>query len=284
LNIDALIKNALKEDIGAGDITTRLLVPADRRVEAQIIVREPAVICGLDLVRRTFLAADRELRVDVLVDDSARVKAGQAVVCLRGRARGILTAERLALNWLGRLSGVSTLTRLFVDAVRGTRAVILDTRKTTPGFRSLERYAVCMGGAQNHRFDLGSMVLVKDNHRALSAGHCSLADMVKKLRGQTRRLIEVEVDTLAELDDVLREPPDMVLLDNMTPAELRKAVKRAALLPKARRPLLEASGGITLGNVAAAARAGVDRVSVGALTHSARCIDVSMEIQRVING
>lgn len=279
--IDKIVRLALKEDLGTGDITTSSLVPAGLRVEASILMRETSVVCGLDFVKRTFLALDRQADIVLLVPEGKKVKPGQVVARLKGKARAILSGERVALNFLGRLSGVATLTRTFVDAVRGTKAVILDTRKTTAGMRGLERYAVRLGGGANHRFDLGEMVLVKDNHRMLCGRFGSLAGMVRELRVKTDKPIEVEVDTLDELADVLREPPEMVLLDNMTPVNLRKAVMMVASLPKKQRPLLEASGGINVNNIAAIARTGVDRISIGALTHSARSVDVSLDMHEL---
>ena len=249
------------------------------------MARQRAVVCGLEIVQRIFCLLDKSVRVSCVVGDGVRVKPGQVLLRISGRARGILTGERVALNFLGRLSGIATVTRSFTDAVRGTKAVILDTRKTTPGLRHLERYAVRVGGGQNHRFDLGEMVLVKDNHRALSASaDGGLAGMVRGLHHKTKKPVEVEVDTLKELEDVLRDPPGFVLLDNMSAVDLRKAVKMTALLPRARRPLLEASGGINLENVRAVAQTGVDRISIGALTHSAPCVDVSLELRTVLNA
>lgn len=276
--IAKFVRLALKEDLGAGDITTTALVPAGLVVEASIVMREPAIVCGLDFIKATFRQLDRKAVVSFTHADGARVKAGDEVARVRGKARAILSGERVALNFLGRLSGISTLTRLFADEVRGTKAVILDTRKTTAGMRGLDRYAVRMGGGINHRFDLGEMVLVKDNHRLLCGGCGELAGMVRDLREKTTRPIEVEVDTLMELEDVLREPPEMVLLDNMTVEQLRKAIKLVAAVPLRARPLLEASGGVNIRNVRSVALTGVDRISIGALTHSARCMDVSLEL------
>ncbi|MBF0594706.1 MAG: carboxylating nicotinate-nucleotide diphosphorylase [Candidatus Omnitrophica bacterium] len=281
--IHRIVRLALKEDTGSGDITTNNLVPADLRVEAVIVAREPLVICGLDLAEKALLSLDKDMCIVRALQEGAVVKAGAEIVVIRGKARAVLTAERIVLNLLGRLSGIATFTRAFTDAVRGTKAVILDTRKTTPGLRTLERYAVRTGCGKNHRFDLSEMVLVKDNHRVLSGMHGSLADMVGHLRRRTKKPIEVEVDTLEELADVLDNPPEMILLDNMSISQLRSAVKRVASMPAGRRPLLEASGGINLKNVCAVAKTGVDRISIGALTHSARCMDVSMEVRKIID-
>ncbi len=282
--IDKIVRLALKEDCGAGDITTSLLVPAGLEVEASILVREPSVVCGLEFLKRTFLILDRTAEVSFLVAEGAKVKPGKVIAHIRGKARAILSGERVALNFLGRLSGIATLTRSFVDAVRGTKAVVLDTRKTTAGLRELDRYAVRVGGGVNHRFDLGEMVLVKDNHRILCGAYGSLAAMMMKLRTKTFKPIEVEVDTIDELEDVLHEPPEMVLLDNMPAEKLRKAVRLVACLSRGRRPLLEASGGINIHNVRAVAKTGVDRISIGALTHSARCVDVSLDLHALKKG
>jgi nicotinate-nucleotide pyrophosphorylase (carboxylating) len=280
---DVIVRRALKEDKGSGDITTRILVPSSVKVEAVIVAREPAIISGLAIVSKTFILQDRRIQVSFCVTEGSCVKPGQVLLRLNGRAQGILTAERVALNFLGRMSGVATLTRAYVDAVRGTGVVILDTRKTTPGLRYLDRCAVRAGGGKNHRFDLGAMVLIKDNHRMLSGHYGSLAGMIRKARAETRKPLEVEVDTLAELADVLNERPDMILLDNMPPVLLRKAVEMVSSHSWSRRPVLEASGGISLKNVRKIALSGVDRISIGALTHSARCTDVSLEIQKVLD-
>ncbi len=279
--VQRVVQQALKEDQGAGDITTRLLVPEALQVKAVIVARESMVVCGLECVRQALVSLDRNMHLHFAVDEGAVVKAGTVLIQMKGNARAILTAERVALNFLGKLSGVASVTRSFVEAVRGTKAVILDTRKTTPGMRVLERHAVRTGGGANHRFDLSQMVLVKDNHRFLSAGQGSLAGIVSRLRRKTKKTIEVEVDTLAELAEVLIDPPEMILLDNMPAEILRKAVKMAGRLSQDQRPLLEASGGISIKNVRAVAMTGVDRISIGALTHSARCRDVSLEIRKV---
>ncbi len=277
--INKIVRLALKEDLGAGDVTTLALVPAGLAVEAVIVFREPAVVCGLEFVKRTFLSLDRSAVISFSVGDGKRVEAGSEVARIRGKARAVLSGERVALNFLGRLSGIATQTRFFVDAVHGTKALILDTRKTTAGLRRLDRYAVRLGGGANHRFDLGEMVLVKDNHRMLYGGCGTLASMVRELRAKTDKPIEVEVDTLEELADILREPPEMILLDNMSVKDLRRAVGMVLLLRGKKRPLLEASGGINTGNVRSVALTGIDRISIGALTHSTRSVDVSLEMK-----
>jgi nicotinate-nucleotide pyrophosphorylase (carboxylating) len=275
--INALVRTALSEDVGSGDITSRLVIPSGVSVEATIVSRSSAVVCGLEVAREVFRQVDPSIRVQLRVKEGDKVKAGAVLMALDGPARSVLTAERTALNFLSYLSAVASRTRQFCDAVRGYKAVILDTRKTTPGLRLLERYAVRCGGGQNHRDGLYDMVLIKDNHRFLSRKDETLDQTVLRVRARTKKKIEIEVDGLVELREVLPGRPDIVLLDNMSPRDMRTAVALVARLPAGRRPLLEASGGITLGNVRAAAATGVDRISTGALTHSREAIDMSME-------
>ena len=261
---------ALAEDVGKGDVTTEATVDAVATGSADVVVKEPGVVCGLEIAEAVFLAVDPELRFERLVDDGAVVAAGAPVARVAGPERAILTGERTALNFLARLSGIATLTRRYVDAVEGTGAAILDTRKTTPGLRALEKHAVACGGGRNHRFGLDDGVLVKDNHLR-AAG--SVATAVERLRAATSLPIEVECDTLAQVTEALAAGADAILLDNMTTDRLRDAV--ALVGGRAR---LEASGGVTLENVRAVAETGVDEISVGALTHSARSLDVSLEL------
>ena len=275
--IKKIIRAALREDIGTGDVTTGLSVPAHMQAKAVIIFKEKAVLAGLEFAQEAFRALDPYCCFEIKHKDGEMVLAGAKVLVVKGKACAILTAERVALNFLSYLSAISTETRRYCDAIKPAKADILDTRKTTPGMRELERYVVRTGGGVNHRFDLGEMVLVKDNHRAMNR-FGSLAEMVKDIRRRTQKPIEVEVDRIDELEDVLRANPDMVLLDNMPLAQLRRAVKIVQKLPRSRRPLLEASGGVTLKTVKAIAKTGVDRISVGALTHSRRAVDVSLEM------
>jgi len=268
-------RRALAEDVGRGDVTTDLLVPADARARARIVARAAGVVAGLALAREVFHTSDDALAVTLETRDGMRVEAGAALVTVQGSARAILSAERVALNYLARLSGIATLTARFVDAVAGTGARIVDTRKTTPGLRALEKYAVRCGGGANHRFALDDGFLLKDNHRAALAA--AGRDVVAAVRAARQRLshtvpVEVEVDTLEELERVLSAAPDAVLLDNMPPATLREAVALVA-----GRALTEASGGITLANVRAVAETGVDLISAGALTHSASALDVALD-------
>jgi nicotinate-nucleotide pyrophosphorylase (carboxylating) len=267
--IDRVVRTALAEDVGAGDRTTDGLVPPDARCRAELRVEEPGVVCGLPAAAAVFAALDPAVDVGPLLAEGARVaEAPVAVAALEGPARAVLTGERTALNLLGRLSGIATLTRAYVDAVEGTGVAILDTRKTTPGLRALERHAVRCGGGTNHRFGLDDAILVKDNHLRIAGG---IAPAVAALRNG--RPIEVEAETLAEVEEAVAAGVDRILLDNMSPAE----VTRAVVLVDGRAQL-EASGGITLANVRAYAEAGVDFVSVGALTHSARSLHVSLEL------
>jgi len=261
---------ALAEDLGDGDVTTEATVDADATGGADLVVKEPGVVCGLAVAEAVFRAVDPELRFERLVEEGASVAAGTAVARVAGPERAILTGERTALNFLARLSGIATLTRRYVDAVDGTGAAILDTRKTTPGLRALEKHAVATGGGRNHRFGLDDGVLVKDNHLR-AAG--SVESAVERLRAATPLPIEVECDTLEQVSEALAAGAEAILLDNMIPDQLRAAVALAR-----GRARLEASGGVTLENVRDVAETGVDEISVGALTHSARSLDVSLEL------
>jgi nicotinate-nucleotide pyrophosphorylase (carboxylating) len=270
--VEQAVAAALEEDLGSvGDITTDAIIPANAQGEASIIVRKPGVIAGLDLAEATFKSLDPDVRFTRIVEDASKVEAGGIIANLAGKTRALLTGERTALNFLGLLSGIATLTATYVAAVEGTRAKIVETRKTTPGLRAPEKYAVRCGGGMNHRFGLYDAVLVKDNHIAAAGG---LADALNTLRTAVGHLvkIEVEVDTLDQLEEALRFPIDAVLLDNMDVGTLKKAV---ALVKG--RVVTEASGGVTLENVGEIAKTGVDLISVGALTHSARSLDSSLE-------
>jgi nicotinate-nucleotide pyrophosphorylase (carboxylating) len=256
----------LAEDVGAGDATTTSVVDEAATCEAQLLVKEPGVACGLDVAAAVF--AELGATLEPLAADGDAVEPG-VVARVSGPARAVLTGERLALNLLGRLSGIATLTRRYVDAVDGTGATILDTRKTTPGLRDLEKYAVRCGGGTNHRFRLDDGVLIKDNHLRLAG---SIGEAVARARSAGLP-VEVECDTVAQVGEVLLAGADRILLDNMSLDELREAV---AL--NADRAELEASGGVTLDTVRSIAETGVDFISVGALTHSARALDVSLEV------
>jgi nicotinate-nucleotide pyrophosphorylase (carboxylating) len=263
---------ALEEDLGqAGDITTDSIIPASATAEAEIVARKPGVIAGEDLAAASFKALDAHAEFVVDVADGGKVQPETRVARIRGKARALLTAERTALNFLGHLSGIATLTAAYVAAVAGTKARITCTRKTTPGLRAFEKYAVRAGGGVNHRFGLYDAVLVKDNHIAAAGG---IAEALERLRSRRGHLVkvEVEVDTLDQLEEALRFPIDAVLLDNMDTATLKKAVTLVD-----GRVLTEASGGVNLEAVGKIAETGVDLVSVGALTHSASRLDLALE-------
>jgi nicotinate-nucleotide pyrophosphorylase (carboxylating) len=270
---EPIVRRALVEDLGrGGDLTTDAIVEADRTATARIVARRGGVVAGLTLGSLAFSLLDDRVVVDARIDDGDRIEPGAVVAELFGPARAILTGERTALNLLAPLSGIATATRSLVDLVATTHAKIADTRKTTPGLRALERYAVACGGGTNHRFGLDDGVLIKDNHlivagsihAAVAAARAAVGHMVK---------IEVEVDTLEQLRDALDEPIDAVLLDNMTLPELTQAVRIVG-----RRVITEASGGVTPENILEVARSGVDVISVGWLTHSAPALDLSLEI------
>jgi nicotinate-nucleotide pyrophosphorylase (carboxylating) len=269
---------ALKEDIGAGDITTQFLVSPRLKGHGRIIARERCVVAGMETAAEVFRRVDPKLRVDVVQQDGAALTGGETILEVRGAASSILTAERVALNFLQRLSGIATLTRQFVDAVGKHRAKILDTRKTTPGLRALEKAAVVAGGGTNHRFGLFDMVLVKDNHLSAQGGLSGFAQAIAKVRSEHPDLhIEVEADRLEQVRAFLEiDGVDVILLDNMKPAEMREAVALGKDKMK-----FEASGGVTLKNVRQIAATGVDFISVGALSHSARAIDLSLELTHV---
>jgi len=266
------VAEALAEDLGfAGDITTDATVPAEATAVAVIAARQPGVLAGLDLAEAAFAELDPTVRFERLKDDGDCLAAGEAAARISGNARAILTGERVALNYLGRLSGIATLTRRYVDAIAGTKAAIVDTRKTTPGLRALEKYAVRCGGGRNHRTGLFDAILIKDNHIVAAGGIEAAIVRARESAGHMVKL-EIEVDTLEQLDRVLAHKVDAVLLDNMPPATLRAAVARVA-----GRALTEASGGVTLSTVRAIAETGVDLISIGALTHSAPVLDLGLD-------
>ena len=272
-----VVAAALAEDVGSGDITTAATIPEDARGSAYIHAKEPCVVCGLDLAVEAFRQIDPRLTVALLVDDGDRAEPKQRVATVAGSARSILTGERVALNFIQRLSGIATLTRAFVERVAGTHAQILDTRKTTPGLRALEKYAVTVGGGTNHRKGLYDQILVKDNHLVvLKRYHPQpVAAAVHAARQNAPRVVaEVEVKDLDELQQALDGGAQWILLDNMTNEEMAEAVRVTA-----GRARLEASGGVSLQRVAAIARTGVDYISIGALTHSVRAVDFSLEIE-----
>ena len=267
-----LITAGLDEDVGTGDITTDAIVPPDLQATADIVLRQPGIVCGLEFAIDVFEALDPEIRVERRAADGDRIAEAPTVVAtLTGNARAILTGERLALNLLQRASGIATTTRAYADAVAGSDVELLDTRKTAPGLRLLDRHAVRCGGGTNHRFGLSDAVLIKDNHIAIAGGiEPAVAAVLKNNPGVS---IEIEVDTLDQLDHALLSGADVVLLDNMPPATLREAVRETA-----GRARLEASGGITLDTIAEVAATGVDAISIGALTHSVSALDIALEV------
>lgn len=270
--LERVVRDALAEDVGSGDVTSEAVLEAEQEATATILLGEPGVVCGLAAAEAAFRALAPDVRFLPLVREGDRVEdTPRAIARVEGPARALLTAERTALNLLGRLSGIATLTRRYVDAVEGTGAVILDTRKTTPGLRALEKAAVVCGGGRNHRFGLDDGILVKDNHLRLAGG---IRASVERLRAAGTELpIEVEAETLHDVREALAAGVDAILLDNMTTEELAEAVALVAGRAK-----LEASGGVSLESVREIAETGVDFISVGALTRSARSLDVSMEV------
>lgn len=276
--IRGLVTAALREDVGAGDWTTLWTVPAERTATASIVAKAPGVLSGLDVASEAFRQVDTALRFDPLRAEGDALEAGDRVAALSGAARSILSGERVALNLLQRLSGVATTTRRYVDRVAGTGARILDTRKTTPGMRALEKRAVRAGGGGNHRFGLYDMVLIKENHIRAAGG---ITAAVERVREQNRQglAVEVEATDLAEVREALDAGVDRILLDNMDLATLRAAVELVRSGPTPW-PATEASGGVSLDTIREIAEAGVDFVSVGALTHSAPALDLSLLIDR----
>ncbi len=271
--IRAAVRIALAEDVRHGDLTTAALLPGPVRARGTIVAHQAMTVAGLAAARQTFRAVDASLRLVRAVKDGATVRRHRPVLVLEGNARALLKAERVALNFLQRLSGIATLTARFRRAVRGHRVTILDTRKTTPGLRALEKWAVTLGGGTNHRFSLGDGILIKDNHLALTGHDVAAACRLARRRAPRGLKIEVEAQTLGDVRAALDGQADIILLDNMTVPAVRRAVKLIK-----RRAIVEVSGGVTLANVRRFAAAGPDRISIGALTHSAPAADLSMDI------
>ena len=270
--VEALVALALEEDLGRGDVTSEAIFGADERSSGRIVAKEPLVVAGVALAAAVFARVDGETRFSPRAADGTRAAKGEVVAVVEGRTRALLSAERTALNFLQRLSGVATLTRRFVDAVAGTRARIVDTRKTTPGWRALDKEAVRAGGGGNHRVDLAAGVLIKDNHVAACGGVKAAVERARAHAPHTLR-IEVEVTELGQIDEALAAGADIILLDNFDPPQVARAVGQIG-----GRALIEVSGGINLESVRAFAEAGPDLISVGALTHSARAVDLSLEV------
>jgi nicotinate-nucleotide pyrophosphorylase (carboxylating) len=274
IQYEDIVRAALLEDLGrAGDLTTDGVVSADSRARASLAARGPGVIAGLDIGMLAFTLLDADVRITVDKPDGSHVEKGDRVALIEGPARAILTGERTALNILSRLSGIATTTAGMVEGVRGTRAHIICTRKTTPGLRTLEKYAVRVGGGMNHRFGLDDAVLIKDNHVALAGGIAEAVAGVRRRAGHMVK-IQVEVDTLDQLETLIPLEVDAVLLDNMDAATMRRAVEMVA-----GRMILEASGGITPATVAKVAATGVDLISSGALTHSVKALDLGLDFE-----
>lgn len=272
--LEPLVRNALLEDLGrAGDLTTDAIVPVEARVETALVARQPGLIAGLDLARLAFELIDPAIDISIAKADGAAVAPGDLIATVSGPARGILTAERVALNFLGHLSGIASATASIVAAIKGTKAQIVCTRKTTPGLRAVEKYAVRMGGGHNHRFGLDDAVLIKDNHVAIAG---SVTEALKRARQNVGHLvkIELEVDSLEQLAEALDIGVDAVLLDNMGPEMLAKAVAMVA-----GRAITEASGRVTPQTAPAIAASGVDLISIGWLTHSAAVLDIGLDFR-----
>jgi len=277
VEILAAIQTALREDVGSGDATSNSIIPLESLLEAQLLAKESGVVAGLDVFAATCLLVDERIEFRALVPEGAMVSDQEILARLSGPARAILTAERTALNFLGRMSGIATLTHQFVQAVAGTKAIILDTRKTAPGLRLVDKLAVLRGGGQNHRIGLYDMILIKDNHIDFAG---SLTEAVKRARAAGSGLqIEVETRTLEDVKVALALNVERILLDNMSLEMMSQAVEMNAALPQDRRAKLEASGNVTLQSVGAIAATGVDFISSGALTHSAKVFDVSLDVR-----
>jgi nicotinate-nucleotide pyrophosphorylase (carboxylating) len=275
--IEEIIDRALVEDLGKGDVTTEALIPGDQQGTGFIVAKKEGILAGTGTAKQVFHRVDPKLKVEILLEDGARVKPGSKVARVSGGIASILKAERVALNFLQRLSGIASETNLYVARVEGLPVRIMDTRKTTPGLRSLEKYAVRVGGGENHRMNLSDGVLIKDNHlAALHSQGLDIKEIIARARQNAPQQlkIEIEVGTVSEALEAVEAGANIVMLDNMNLEDMRKAVKSIH-----GRALIEASGGITLDNVRAVAETGVDFISIGALTHSARALDISLELE-----
>ncbi len=275
--LDDVIDRALREDLSLGDATTDVLIPPRLLGAANLVARSTGVLAGVDAACEVFRRVDDSIKAEPLVKDSLRLEPDQAIARISGSMAGILKAERTALNLLQRMSGIATMTAELVDAVKGTNARIIDTRKTAPGLRALDKYAVTAGGGANHRFNLGDLVLIKDNHLETLAGEgLGIADVVRRARSNVRHnlRIEVEVETVEQAGEALSGGADIILLDNMSPDQMSRAVKLVD-----GRALTEASGDISMATVRAAAESGVDLISVGALTHSVKALNIALDYE-----
>jgi nicotinate-nucleotide pyrophosphorylase (carboxylating) len=277
----SLIGNFLDEDMGRGDITTQSVVPETAMGRGRFWAKQDLVVAGLEVAETVFTTLEPDLELEAFVYEGEAVKAGTELARLDGPAAALLAGERVALNLMQRMSGVATLTRKYVEAIQGTKARIVDTRKTMPGLRMLDKYSVLLGGGRNHRFGLDDGVLIKDNHIALAGGVDAAVKRAREHAGHLHK-IEVEVGNQEQLQEALDAGADVILLDNMSPAAVSEAVKFVRRHEKGSRVLLEASGNITLDNIAEYARAGVDFISAGAVTHSAPAVDISFKIARMV--
>jgi len=271
LEMDSLLTRALREDVGSGDITTNACVPESVQIAGRFLSKEPGVLCGMDILRRVFMLLDGRIRIEAALVDGTRLTAGDTIAEISGPARAILTGERLALNLLQRLSGIATRTDAAVCAVSGTNAIIVDTRKTTPGLRALEKYAVKTGGGGNHRFGLFDGVLIKDNHIVAAGGIASAVAAARRHVPHTLK-IEVETETLDQVREALEAGADIIMLDNMDLAQMRRAVTLVG-----GRARTEASGNMGDRRLSEVAETGVDFISIGALTHTVRALDISLK-------
>ncbi|MBW1895842.1 MAG: carboxylating nicotinate-nucleotide diphosphorylase [Deltaproteobacteria bacterium] len=272
MNNETLIRLALEEDIGSGDVTTDALIEPNRKAGAIILAKEPLVLAGLDVAREVFTTLDGEMGFDTTFHDGDSVQPGDEILMARGQLRALLLGERTALNFLQRLSGIATLTRKYVDRVVGSKVRLTDTRKTTPGWRRLEKYAVKVGGASSHRFGLDDGILIKDNHIVACGG---IREAVARAQSSGHHLLRIEVEAadLGQVNEALESGADVIMLDNMSLKDIQKSVNLIN-----GRALVEVSGGVTLDGLSELADSGVDIISVGALTHSARAVDISMRV------
>jgi nicotinate-nucleotide pyrophosphorylase (carboxylating) len=291
--IKEIVQLAIKEDIGTGDITSRIFIPEGSESEGVLIAKETGIVAGLPVAGYVLSQIDKDLLLTVNIEDGSRVEKGSVIASVKGLTLSLLSAERLVLNFLQRLSGIATVTNNFAERVKGYESQILDTRKTTPGWRYLEKYAVRIGGGANHRMGLYDQILIKDNHIKIMESkkeNGDISSLVKKAREQVANevLIEVEVEELCQINDMVDAGVDIILFDNMAPSKINEAVEMVKEFENRRaagtsRPILtEASGNITIENVEEYAKAGVDRISVGMITHSARALDISFDISNKV--
>lgn len=276
--IDQIIIRALKEDSYQNDITSKILIDSKHISIGHIVAKEAGVLCGIGIAKKVFYKVNPNIRFQMKFKDGQRFKKNDIICTFKGKTRSLLAGERTALNFLGYLSGITSATHNYVLKVKGTKAVILDTRKTVPNLRVLDKYAVKCAGGENHRFDLSEMVLIKDNHLLSASKQLSFEEIIRLMKRKTKRRIQVEVDTIKQYKEAVFGLPDMILLDNMNTRQLKEVVRFNNALQKNKRPLLEASGGVNLNNVRSVAQTGVDRISIGALTHTHKNINFSMEL------